>query len=137
MKDDILRRAEAIEDDDEDEQSDVYIQGPISANASNKGKSKNIEFPDDDDDDDTGLVTNVRILGDGEESDVDNDEEDEEQVKAPETMLELAYLRDPKVFDRDAVTRRSKARTDLKNQTGIVVFYSSQVAILATILRLG
>ncbi|KAF8803682.1 hypothetical protein BYT27DRAFT_7144097 [Phlegmacium glaucopus] len=113
MKADILRRAEAISDDDEDEKSDSYIQGPSSVN---KGKSKLIEIPDDDD---AGLTDNVRVVGDGEESDVDSDEEDEEeQVKSPEVILELAYLRDPKVFERDAVTRRSKARTDLRTQTG-------------------
>jgi len=33
-------------------------------------------------------------------------------------IVELAYLRDPKVFERDAATRRSKARVDLKAQTG-------------------
>ena len=131
MKADILRRAEAISDDDEDERSDSYVRDPISAN---KGKSKLVEFPDDDD---ACLVSNVRVVGDGEESDVDNDEEDnDEQAKSPELILELAYLRDPKVFERDAVTRRSKARTDLKTQTGIVVFYSSQVDILPT-ARLG
>jgi activating signal cointegrator complex subunit 2 len=119
MKDDILRRAEAISDDDEDGMSDSYGQG---ANTGNKGKTKLIEIFDDDD---VGLVNNVRIV-DGEESDVDSDEEDdEEQAKSPEMIIELAYLRDPKVFERDAVTRRSKARTDLKTQTGIVVFYTS------------
>ena len=121
MKADILRRAEAISDD-EDEESEPCIQDPANANASNKGKSKLIEILNDDDDD-AGLVNSVRIVGDGEESDVD-DEDDEEQAKSPEMILELAYLRDPKVFERDAVTRRSKARTDLKNQTGIAVFYS-------------
>ena len=116
MKADILRRAEAISDDDEDEMNDSYGQ---SANTDNKGKIKVIEIFDDDD---AGLVKNVRIVG-GEESDVDSDEEDEEeQTKSPEMILELAYLRDPKVFERDAVTRRSKARTNLKTQTGIVDF---------------
>lgn len=118
MKADILRRAEAISDDDEDEMNDSYGQG---ANTDNKGKNKLIEIFDDDD---AGLVNNANIVGDGEGSDVDSDEEDdEEQAKSPEIILELVYLRDPKVFERDAVTRRSKARTDLKTQTGIVVFY--------------
>jgi activating signal cointegrator complex subunit 2 len=133
MKADILRRAEAISDDDEHEMSDSYGQG---ANTGNKDKSKLIEIFDDDD---AGLVNNVRIVGDGEESDVDSDgENDEEQAKSPEMILELAYLRDPKVFERDAVTRRSTARTDLKTQTGIVVFYNQpKVAILRTTFRLG
>ena len=34
-------------------------------------------------------------------------------------MLEQAYIRDPKLFDRDGQTRRSKARADLKAQTGM------------------
>jgi len=132
MKADILRRAEAISDDDEDEKSDPYIQDPSGVS---KGKNKFIEIPDDDD---AGLIDNVRVVGDGEESDVDSDEEDdEEQVKSPEMVLELAYLRDPKVFERDAVTRRSKARADLKTQTGIVVFYSSHFVILTSTLGWG
>lgn len=36
----------------------------------------------------------------------------------PDTILELAYIQDPKLFDRDGQTRRSKARADLKAQTG-------------------
>src|SRR5882757_9214037 len=105
MKADILRRAEAISDDDEDEESELYVQGSISANTGNKSKSKLIEIPDEND---AGLVSNIRIAGDGEESDIDSDEEDDEEVKSPEMILELAYLRDPKVFERDAATRRSK-----------------------------
>lgn len=38
--------------------------------------------------------------------------------KGPETILELAYIRDPKLFDRDGQTRRGKARAELKTQTG-------------------
>ena len=114
MKADILRRAEAISDDDED---DSYSQG---TNIGNKGKNKLLEIFDEDD---AGLVNNVRIVGDGEQSDINSDEEDdEEQARSPEMILELVYLRDPRVFERDAVTRRSKARIDLKTQTGIVVY---------------
>ena len=36
----------------------------------------------------------------------------------PEAVLELAYIDDPALFDRDGQTRRSKARADLKNRTG-------------------
>ena len=130
MKADILRRAEAISDDDEGEMNYSYGQG---TNIDNKGKSKLIEIFDDDDAD---IVNNVRVVGDGEESDVESDEE--EQAKSPEMILELAYLRDPKVFERDAVTRRSKARTDLKTQTGRVVFYTSPKSpSYETTFRLG
>ena len=125
MKADILRRAEAISDDDDEMNDSYHGQG---ANTDNKGKSKLIEIFDDDD---AGLVNNnVRIVADGEESNVDSDEEDdEEQAKNPEMILELAYLRDPRVFERDSVTRRSKARTDLKTQTGSVVFYTSLTSL--------
>jgi len=40
------------------------------------------------------------------------------KLQSLETILELAYIRDPKLFDRDAQTRRSKTRSDLKAQTG-------------------
>lgn len=33
-------------------------------------------------------------------------------------ILGLAYMQDPKVFDRDGATRRSKQRADLKAETG-------------------
>ena len=132
MKADILRRAEAISDDDEDEKSDSYTPGT----SGDKGKNKLVEIPDDDDD--AGLVTSVRIVDDGEESDAEED--DEEQANSPEMILERAYLRDPKVFERDAVTRRSKARVDLRTQTGtvIILFYSkAMLFILVIMFRLG
>lgn len=43
--------------------------------------------------------------------------------KNPETVLELAYIQDPKLFDRNAQTRRSKERTSLKTQTGTYFLY--------------
>ena len=48
----------------------------------------------------------------------------QEQPKGPETILELAYLQDPKLFNRDGETRRSKARADLKAQTGIYMVFT-------------
>ncbi|KAG6852902.1 hypothetical protein C0991_008271 [Blastosporella zonata] len=110
MKADILRRAEAISDDEEDEESEEF---PAS-----KSKGLSLAF----DEDEEGGAT-VKIGGDGEESG-DSDTEDEEGDGLPEktqdaeTILELAYIRDPKLFDRDMQTRRSKARADLKAQTG-------------------
>jgi activating signal cointegrator complex subunit 2 len=35
-------------------------------------------------------------------------------------VLELAYIENPKLFDRDSGTRRSKARADLKAKTGML-----------------
>ncbi len=56
--------------------------------------------------------SSLQIDGEVDDSDIDDD---------PETICEVAYLRDPKLFDRDGVTRRSKQRTDLKEQTGELV----------------
>ncbi|KIM46903.1 hypothetical protein M413DRAFT_63865 [Hebeloma cylindrosporum] len=109
MKADILRRAEALSSDEEEE----YEPDP-------KGKGKKADLgidigPDEEDE----ILVPLGIAGDGEDSgDEDDDEEEEEEAQTPETIVELAYLRDPKVFDRDATTRRSKARADLKAQTG-------------------
>jgi len=120
MKADILRRAEAITDE-EDEDEEAFAESGIGK-GKGKEKSKAVVAdmgPDDDEDD----IVALRIAGDGEDSgDEDEDDEHEdgehEEQQAPETIVELAYLRDPKVFERDAVTRRSKARSDLKAQTG-------------------
>ncbi|KAF7316330.1 CUE domain-containing protein [Mycena indigotica] len=94
MKADILRRAEAI--------SDEESEGEEGA------KVKAVAYLEDD-------VDGVRVLGDGEQSE-DSDHEDEKP--SPETICELAYIRDPHLFDRDAQTRRSKARTELREKTG-------------------
>ncbi|KAF9471907.1 hypothetical protein BDN70DRAFT_998435 [Pholiota conissans] len=122
MKADILRRAEAISDEEEEvDESEIFGTG-----AKGKGKAKDTDDipravdlgPDEDEDD----IVHLRVAGDGEDSgDSDEDEEAEEQEgeQTPDTILELAYLRDPKIFDRDAATRRSKAREDLKAQTGM------------------
>ncbi|KAF8240659.1 hypothetical protein L208DRAFT_1514844 [Tricholoma matsutake] len=76
-------------------------------------------------DEDLDGLYKVKIEGDGEESeDREEDEEEGEGVETvsktetPETILELAYIWDPKLFDRDAGTRRSKAREELRVQTG-------------------
>jgi len=115
MKADILRRAEALSTDEEDEE---YDEPKL------KGKGK-ISFPPDMDvgpDEDDEIPVPLRVAGDGEDSGDENDDDDEEAEEEgpqpPETIVELAYLRDPKLFDRDAATRRSKARADLRAQTG-------------------
>ncbi|KAJ7266903.1 hypothetical protein B0H12DRAFT_1010510 [Mycena haematopus] len=108
MKADILRRAEEISDDEEDE-------GEIEGKSGAKGKAK--EPVDDGDLDLDGA--HVKVAGDGEESGgEDGDGEEDEEALGPETICELAYIRDPKLFDRDAQTRRGKPRADLKAQTG-------------------
>jgi activating signal cointegrator complex subunit 2 len=121
MKADILRRAEAMSDDEEDEEEEMKVGG-------GGGKIVILAY-DVEDLDEAG---NVKIGGDGEESEDGEDEGDEEAVpkpQTPETILELAYIRDPKLFDRDAATRRSKAREELKLQTGTSCFHLSISAL--------
>lgn len=89
MKADILRRVEGFSDEDEESNGEDY---------------------DEDD------LVNVKLGGDGEESDGEAGERPE--VRDIDTILELAYLADPKQFDRDSQTRRSQARAKLKAQTG-------------------
>ncbi|KAG1753611.1 uncharacterized protein EDB91DRAFT_1234067 [Suillus paluster] len=97
MKADILRRAEAMSDGEEEEDG---------------GKPAEV-------DDDLDFGGEVKVVGDGEASSEGEDDGDEEPPKLnPETILELAYIRDAELFNRDANTRRSKARIDLKAQTG-------------------
>ncbi|OJA17670.1 hypothetical protein AZE42_03005 [Rhizopogon vesiculosus] len=94
MKADILRRAEAMSDEEED--------------------GAEVE-------DDLGFGDGVKVIGDGETSGEGEDDSDEDGAPppkpTPETVLELAYIRDPELFNRDANTRRSKARSELKAQT--------------------
>ncbi|KAF7360436.1 CUE domain-containing protein [Mycena venus] len=107
MKADILRRAEEISDDEEEED----VEDKTGAG---KGKAK--EHVDDGDLDLD--ATHIKVAGDGEESGGEDGDGEEEEALSPETICELAYIRDPKLFDRDAQTRRGKARADLKAQTG-------------------
>lgn len=99
MKADILRRAEAMSDGEEDDDG---------------GKAAEVDH-------DLDFGDEVKVIGDGEASSEGEDDGDEDAappLKAtPETVLELAYLRDPELFARDANTRRSKARSELKAQT--------------------
>lgn len=98
MKLEITRLAEAMSEESDEEES---------------GKRRALDVIDLDDDLDKAGSGTVKIVGDGE----DSGDEEADTIK-PETILELAYIRDPKLFDRDAETRRSKARADLKRQSG-------------------
>ena len=89
MKADILRRVEDLSDDDEESDGDEYDQDDL---------------------------VKVKLGGDGEESDEEAGERPE--ARDVDTILELAYIADPKQFDRDAQTRRSQGRAKLKAQTG-------------------
>ncbi|KAF5352892.1 hypothetical protein D9757_012098 [Collybiopsis confluens] len=62
----------------------------------------------------------MRVTGDGEESDGSDEgilegEETPAQLDSVEAVLELVYITDPKIFDRDS--RGSKPRADLKAKT--------------------
>lgn len=104
MKAEIMRRAEATSDDEEEMDRQ-------------RGSRKTpYEYEDDDQFDELDdSVGNVSVAGDGEESDASDDEPDTNKI---ETILELAYINDPKVFDRDSATRKSKERADLSAKTG-------------------
>jgi activating signal cointegrator complex subunit 2 len=111
MKVDILRR---VEEPSDTETEEINIFGGASDRTKNEGKVREVAFDDDLDD-----VSSVRVAGDGEESAEDEDEEEgEEPEMDPQAMLELAYVANPKAFERDAATRRSKERAVLRAQTG-------------------
>ena len=110
MKTDILRRVEAPSDSEDEEMNIFGVAG--------KGKTREVTFDDELED-----VGSVRVAGDGEESSVNEDEdedekEEEEPEMTPQMIVELAYIANPKAFERDAATRRSKERAALRAQTG-------------------
>ncbi|KAI0641559.1 hypothetical protein C8Q79DRAFT_1098523 [Trametes meyenii] len=109
MKEDILRRAEEISDDEEEE--DDLLSG--------KGKGREDASEDELEDADVVKVRDGDATDDDAEDESDEDGEGAETPRSPETILELAYIREPKLFDRDGQTRRSKARADLKAQSGM------------------
>ncbi|CAE6475753.1 unnamed protein product [Rhizoctonia solani] len=97
QKAEILRRAAEVSDAESEWKSDE------------EKRPTAVAFFDDDDEYGGGGVVN-----DGEATS-ESDSEDE----GPETVLELAWLEDSQVFERDAETRRSKTRADLKVATGM------------------
>ncbi|KAG9047493.1 hypothetical protein FS837_002139 [Tulasnella sp. UAMH 9824] len=110
MKADILRRAQEQEGESDDE-------GPARPR-------RDITFEDELDDELAKPTFKLASI-DGESSDEGDSEEGEEEGAPPEKketseeILAKAYLRDPKLFERDGATRRSKARADLKAATGM------------------
>ncbi|KZO95407.1 hypothetical protein CALVIDRAFT_538184 [Calocera viscosa TUFC12733] len=107
VKADILRRVQEMSDD-EDEEAEA-------------DGGKIVAFEEELDD---GMEPSsaIKVTNDGEESEEgeDDDAGEPQQAKKPdlETVLEQTYIRDPKLFDRDAATRRTKQRADLRAQTG-------------------
>ncbi|KAI0066832.1 hypothetical protein BV25DRAFT_1987939 [Artomyces pyxidatus] len=113
MKADILRRAEAVSDSEEEDEP---------SGGTGKGKAMHVAF-----DEELEEIDAVRVVGDGEGTSEEDDDDDElvgtsgqaTPAKAnPEATIELAYIADAKVFERDAATRRSEERTALRSQTG-------------------
>ncbi|KAI6040881.1 hypothetical protein EDC04DRAFT_2673169 [Pisolithus marmoratus] len=100
MKTDILRRFQImVADEDDEDQGD-----------------EEVAYMDDLDD---FRDTRFRVIGDGEDQNSSDEHgESADELVTPETILELAYIRDPKQFARDAETRRSQSRAELKAQTG-------------------
>ncbi|KAK2460847.1 hypothetical protein APHAL10511_007317 [Amanita phalloides] len=120
MKANILHRMQVMAlEDAEDEEFEAQMS-TAATSSSGKGKEKVMKAVQGDEVELDGL-TCVKVVGDGEsdeESDESSEDGDSEQPPAVETILELAYIRDPKLFSRDGATRRSKARADLKAETG-------------------
>ncbi|THH21142.1 hypothetical protein EW146_g343 [Bondarzewia mesenterica] len=118
MKADILRRAEELSDSEEEEEEvDAYYGGNAP---SAKGKGLTVAFDEELDD-----IDAVKVGGDGEESGEDDDEDQEGEGSGsrpgkvnPETVLELAYITNPAVFEKDAATKRGKERATLRAKTG-------------------
>ena len=138
MKADILRRAQEmeLEDAEDDEEFEAQFATTVTS-GSGQGKEKAMEaIPGDEVELDH--LRHVKIAGDGESDNEGEESTDEEDEKPPsvEVILELAYIRDPKLFDRDSATRRSKSRAELKAQTGECAGCKS-AHIAKQIIRLG
>lgn len=118
MKADILRRAEAIIEEDEEDEEDVRAI-PGATDAPGQASSERVVFSPEDELEEVE-APKIKVMGDGEEtSESDTEAEDGAEEKVtPETLLELAWIRDPKLFDRNAATRRSKGREQLRKDTG-------------------
>ncbi|KAI0754393.1 hypothetical protein C8Q80DRAFT_366077 [Daedaleopsis nitida] len=109
MKADILRRAEEASDDEDDNEG---------AGGGGKGKGRALAFEDELDAEDVVKVRDGHASDEGEEGSDPEGSPGTSTPRTPDTILELAYIQDPKQFERDQQTRRSKARVDLKAQTG-------------------
>ena len=127
MKADIIRRAEALSDLESEEED--HIDDPT--HKTGKGRTVAFEEEELDEDVDTAGGIKVKVLGDGEETSGVEDEGEEEDAleegpgeeeKRPnhDTILELAYIRDPGLFERDA--RKGKGRIELREATGGFLF---------------
>ncbi|KAJ3801248.1 hypothetical protein GGU11DRAFT_769967 [Lentinula aff. detonsa] len=103
MKADILRRVEEFSssDDEDDAKADTEDDQLLPT-----------------------TVNKIKVAGDGEESDASDSEgsldsdNDQPTKSSLEMTLELAYIENPKLFDRDSAMRNSTARKELREKTG-------------------
>ncbi|KAI0935083.1 hypothetical protein AcW1_009329 [Taiwanofungus camphoratus] len=134
MKADILRRAEQISDSEEENEYEHAI-----SRGERKGKGRDVAFEEELEEESTIKVRDGEGTDDEGDSQEDGertgDSDDDTELAhiQPETILELAYLRDPTQFDRDGETRRSKARASLKDQTGLFLHFTHLGAISMTL----
>jgi activating signal cointegrator complex subunit 2 len=131
MKSDILRRAEADAAESNDDSDDAAALAEVFGAprpSSGKGKARVVAFEEELD-----TLDVVQVAGDGEES---GEDEGEDKVVDPRTVLELAYIADPKVFERDGATKRSEERAALRAQTGARSQYPS-FSDLKGVCRMG
>ncbi|KAG8678820.1 hypothetical protein FRC09_019513, partial [Ceratobasidium sp. 395] len=101
QKADILRRAAEVSDPDEEWKSDE------------EKRPTAVAFFDDED----GEYGGGGVVNDGEGSSEGGSDAEEAEDTGPEVVLELAWLENPQAFERDATTRRSVTRQNLKTQT--------------------
>ena len=113
MKANILRR---IEEPSESEEEEIDIFGFAGDHTKGKEKAQEVAF-----DDEFDSIASVHVAGNGEESSADEGSDGEEPEQSIESILEHAYISNPKVFERNAATRRSKGRAVLRVQTGNVL----------------
>jgi len=107
MKADILRRAQAILEQEEDDDGVLPDQ-----------PNERVVFSPEDELEEAETLK-IKVIGDSDENDESDSEElEEESQSTPETILELAWMRDAKLFGRDAATRRSESRMQLRKDTG-------------------
>lgn len=131
MKADILKRVEIMdmESDEEEEEVDPFSDGQP------KPKPKIVAFEDDDDVDEVARLPGAgdrEDLEGSEGSDIEDVDKKPEGEVTPEMIIEQAYVADPSVFARDANTRRSKARAELKQRSG---WFDEQIEGWASMLE--
>ncbi|KAI0031356.1 hypothetical protein K488DRAFT_79111 [Vararia minispora EC-137] len=114
MKSDILRRAEADEDNDSDD-DEAAVLAEVFGKPAEEGKVREVAFEEELD-----ALDLVPVVGDGEDTDEASDEDVLQAKMDVYTVLELAYIANPEVFKRDAATRRGKERAALRARTGWV-----------------